>query len=74
MGVGNIIGDALAYPFNNIKALVLYVVLAIIAAIIGGAAVLSLMVSFSSKGLVGYTFGGLTIVGIIVSGLYSSMI
>ena len=66
MGVGNIIGDALAYPFNNIKALVLYVVLAIIAAIIGGAAVLSLMVSFSSKGLVGYTFGGLTIVGIIV--------
>ena len=66
MGVGNIIGDALAYPFNNIKALVLYVVLAIIAAIIGGVAVLSLMVSFSSKGLVGYTFGGLTIVGIIV--------
>ena len=66
MGVGDIIGDAIAYPFSNIKALILYAVLAIIAGIIGGAAVLSLMASFSSKGLVGYTFGGLTIVGLIV--------
>ena len=48
MGVGNIIGDALAYPFNNIKALVLYVVLAIIAGIIGGATLLSSAASFSS--------------------------
>ena len=35
MGVGDIIGDALAYPFSSIKALVLYVVLGIIGAIIG---------------------------------------
>ena len=66
MGVGDIIGDALAYPFSNIKALVLYVVLGIIAGIIGGASILSLAAAFSSKGLAGYAFSGLSIVGIIV--------
>ena len=66
MGVGDIIGDALAYPFSNIKALVLYVVLGIIGAIIGGASLLSIVAAFSSKGLAGYAFSGLSIVGIIV--------
>ena len=66
MGVGNIIGDALASPFNNIKALVLYVVLAIIAGIIGGATLLSSAASFSSQGFAGFAFSGLSIVGIIV--------
>ena len=66
MGVGNIIGDALAYPFNNIKALVLYVVLAIIAGIIGGATLLSSAASFSSQGFAGFAFSGLSIVGIII--------
>ena len=66
MGVGSIIGDALAYPVNNIKALVLYVVLGIIAAIIGGAAVLSIIASISTKGIAGFAFSGLSIVGIIV--------
>ena len=66
MGVGDIIGDALAYPFSNIKALVLYVVLGIIGAIIGGASLLSIAAAFSSKGLAGYAFSGLSIVGIIV--------
>ena len=66
MGVGNIIGDALAYPFNNIKALVLYVVLSIIAGIIGGATLLSSAASFSSQGFAGFAFSGLSIVGIIV--------
>ena len=66
MGVGDIIGDAIAYPFSNIKALVLYAVLGIIAGIIGGASVLSIAASFSSKGLAGFAFGGLSVVGIIV--------
>ena len=66
MGVGDIIGDALAYPFSNIKALVLYAVLAIIAGIIGGAALLTAAISFSSKGLASFTSGGLSIVGVIV--------
>ena len=66
MGVGDIIRDALAYPFSNIKALVLYVILGIIAGIIQGAALLSNAASFSSKGLAGFAFSGLTIVGVIV--------
>ena len=66
MGVGSIIGDALAYPSSNIKALVLYVVLGIIAAIIGGASLLTIAASFSTKGLAGFAFSGLSIVGVIV--------
>ena len=66
MGIGDIIGDAIAYPFSNIKALVLYAILGIIAALIGGAALLSIGASFSSKGLAGFAFSGLSIVGIIV--------
>ena len=66
MGVGDIIGDALAYPFSNIKALVLYIVLGIIAALIGGATILSTAAAVTSKGLGGFAFGGLTIVGLIV--------
>ena len=66
MGVGDIIGDALVYPFSNIKALVLYVVLGIIAGIIGGAAVLSIATAMTSTGAAGFAFSGLSIVGVIV--------
>ena len=66
MGIGDIIGDALAYPFSNIKALVLYIVLGIIAGVIGGAALISSALSFSSKGVAGFAFSGLTIIGLIV--------
>ena len=66
MDIGEIIGDALAYPFNNIKALLLYAVLAIIAAIIGGASLLSIIGAFSSTGLGGVAFTGLSIVGVVI--------
>ena len=66
MGIGDIIGDAIAYPFSNIKALVLYAILAIIAGLIGGATLISSAASFSSQGMAGFAFSGLTIVGIIV--------
>ncbi|WP_298522904.1 DUF4013 domain-containing protein [uncultured Methanobrevibacter sp.] len=66
MNIGEIISDALVYPFNNIKALVIYVILGIIGALIGGAAILSLAAAFSSTGLGGAAFTGLSIVGIIV--------
>ena len=66
MGIGDIIGDAIAYPFSNIKALVLYAILGIIAGIIGGASLISIAASFSSKGIAGFAFSGLSIVGIIV--------
>ncbi len=66
MNISEIISDALVYPFNNIKALVLYVVLGIIAAIIGGAALISLAGALASTGLSGYAFGGLSVIGMII--------
>ena len=66
MGVGDIIGDALSYPFNNIQALVLFAILSIIAGLIGGASLLSFATSFSSQGIGGFAFSGLGIVGIII--------
>ena len=66
MGIGDIIGDAIAYPFSNLKALVLYAILGIIAGIIGGASLISIAASFSSQGIAGFAFSGLSIVGIIV--------
>ena len=66
MDIGDIFGDALVYPFNNIKALVLYAVLGIIAGIVGGTAVASLVGALSTKGLASFAFDALSIVGIIV--------
>lgn len=66
MNIGEIISDALVYPFNNIKALVIYVVLGIIGAIIGGAALVGIVGAFSSTGLASVGFDMIGIVGIIV--------
>lgn len=66
MDIGEIIGDALAYPFNNIKGLALYAVLAIIAAIIGGAALFSIFEAFATTGWGGVAFTGLSIVGVVI--------
>lgn len=66
MNIGEIISDALVYPFNNIKALVLYVVLGIIGAIIGGAAIFGIAGAFSTTGLASVGFDIMGIVGIIV--------
>ena len=66
MGVGDIIGDALVYPFHNIKALVLYVILGIVAGLIGGAAVVGIVGAFTTTGLGALAFDLLGIVGLIV--------
>ena len=66
MNIAEIINDALAYPFNNIMALVVYAVLAIIAAIIGGAAIVSIATASATKGVSGFALGGLSVVGMII--------
>ena len=66
MNIGDIIGDALAYPFHNVKALALYIVLGIIAAIIGGTTILSFVTAASTKGLSSYALGGVGILGILI--------
>ena len=66
MNVGGIISDAVAYPFHNIKALLLYVVLSVIAALIAGASLLSIVVALSAKGLGGIALTGLGVAGVLI--------
>ena len=66
MNIGEIIGDAFAYPFNNIMALVVYAVLAIIAGIIGGATIVGIAAASATKGVGSFAFGGLSVVGVII--------
>lgn len=66
MDIGEIIGDALSYPFHNIKALVLYIVLGIIAAIIGGTTAISLVSAVGTKGLSSFALGGIGLIGTII--------
>lgn len=66
MNVGDIIGDALAYPFHNVKALVLFMILGIIAAFIGGTALLGFIGAATTKGLSSFALGTTGIVGFAV--------
>ena len=66
MSIGNILSDALAYPLKNVKALVLYAVLSIIAALIGGVALVGVIGAFSTKGFSSLAFTGLGLVGVIL--------
>ena len=51
MNTIEIISDALVYPLRNIKKLVLFIVLGIIAAFIGGASLLSFVGAASTDGI-----------------------
>ena len=66
MSISEMFSDALAYPFNNIKALLLYVVLGIIVALLGGATIVDFAVAFTTKGVGGTALAGLGIVGVIL--------
>ena len=66
MSINEMFSDALAYPFNNIKALLLYVVLGIIVALLGGATIVDFAVAFTTKGVGGAALAGLGIVGVIL--------
>lgn len=66
MNIGDIISDALAYPLSNVKALVLYIVLGIIAAIIGGTTALTFLTAAGTQGISAFALDGMGILGIIV--------
>ena len=53
MNLGEILGDAIVYPLHNVKSLVLYVILGIIGAIIGGASVISILGALGTTGDIG---------------------
>ena len=67
MNIGEIFGDSLGYPFRNIKALLLYVILGIIVGLLGGTTILTAVLAMFSKGALSFTFAGLGIVGLIVT-------
>ena len=45
MNIGEILSDAVAYPFNNIKALIIYAILGIIASIAVGGSLFAVLLS-----------------------------
>lgn len=65
MDVSEIITDALMYPFNNIKALVLYVVLGIISGIAFGGTALGILTGAAANN--SWLAGGVGIIGFIIS-------
>ena len=64
MEISDIISDAIVHPFHNIKALVLFAVLGIIAGLVGGGTVLCIAMSNASGNP--YGVGGSAIIGVII--------
>ena len=65
MSLSEIISDSMSYPFKNIKALLIYVILGIIASIVAGSTVISLFATVASSGAVETALGITTIIGLI---------
>ncbi|MEE1335805.1 DUF4013 domain-containing protein [Methanobrevibacter sp.] len=66
MNIGDIISDALVYPLHNIKSLVIYIVLGIIAAIIGGTTILTFLTAAGTTGISTFALDGVGIIGILI--------
>jgi len=64
MNVSDIISDALTYPFNNIKALILFMILGILGGIAGGGSLVGVLAGQASNNTA--VAGGFGIVGLII--------
>lgn len=65
MEIGEILSDALIYPFHNIKALVIYVILGIILGIAVGGTVAAIIMGVAAKNV--FAVIGSGIIGIIIA-------
>ncbi|WP_298500054.1 DUF4013 domain-containing protein [uncultured Methanobrevibacter sp.] len=65
MNISEIISDALVYPLNNIKAVVIYMILGIIAGIAIGGTVLGIATGSATHNAL--LTGGTSIIGVIIS-------
>ena len=65
MNISEMIGDALTYPFKNIKALLIYLVLSIIAAFAAGSTVIGIATGTTANNL--FAANAIVIVGLIIS-------
>ena len=64
MDIGEIISDAIVYPFNNIKALIIYMVIGIVCGLLGGASLMGVLLA--AQGNNALAAGGLGFIGILI--------
>ena len=64
MDISEIIGDAIVYPINNIKSLIIYMIIGAVAAFLGGASLFGMMASASGNNVL--AAGGFGFIGILV--------
>ena len=72
MNISEIISDALVYPFNNIKALVIYIILGIIAGIVAGGTVVAMAAGIAANNTLAAAGSG--IIGLIIALIISFVI
>lgn len=72
MDVTEIIGDAIVYPAKNIRSLIIYVIIGIVTALLGGLSLLGMMASASGNNVL--AAGGLGFIGILIFILGSLLI
>ena len=73
MDIGEIISDAIVYPFNNIKALIIYMIIGIICGLLGGASLFGvLLAAQGNNALAAGGFGFIGILILIIGGLLIS--
>ena len=73
MEIGEIISDAIVYPFNNIKSLIIYMIIGIVCGILGGASFMGVLLAAQGNNVL--AAGGLGFIGtliIIIGGLLIS--
>ena len=64
MNITEIIGDAVVYPLNNIKSLIIYMIIGIVAALLAGASLFGMMASASGNNVL--AAGGFGFIGILI--------
>ena len=64
MEIGEIIKDAIVYPFNNIKALIIYMIIGIVCGLLGGASLMGVLLAAQGNNVL--AAGGLGFIGILI--------
>ena len=64
MEIGEIIKDAIVYPFNNIKALIIYMIIGIVCGLLGGASLMGVLLAAQGNNVL--MAGGLGFIGILI--------
>ena len=66
MSIGEILSDALVYPINNINAFIIFMILSIVGAVIGGTSIINIIGALSTTGWSSVAFSGLSIIGVVI--------